>query len=182
MRPINQTPQSADGAYERETIINFCDAEKTCSYYTRNYSRVNELRKLAAEHPDEVKLTIDKEDCVEAEFPKKWVKFALPCLSRKNAAQSWSKVARNSQHCRKKKRHAKPCRKRNKADWLYNINFFRRNHYVLRFRGDGPQRTSQHLCWILAHHPGILRSQHCGRLENFREGRSTRMGVYRPVL
>ena len=44
MRPINQTPQSADGAYERETIINFCDAEKTCSYYTRNYSRMNELR------------------------------------------------------------------------------------------------------------------------------------------
>lgn len=74
MRPINQTPQSADGAYERETIINFCDAEKTCSYYTRNYSRMNELRKLATEHPDEVKLTIDKEDCVEAEFPKKWVK------------------------------------------------------------------------------------------------------------
>lgn len=73
MRPINQTPQSADGAYERETIINFCDAEKTCSYYTRNYSRMNELRKLATEHPDEVKLTIDKEDCVEAEFPKKWV-------------------------------------------------------------------------------------------------------------
>lgn len=26
MQPINQTPQSADGAYERETIINFCDA------------------------------------------------------------------------------------------------------------------------------------------------------------
>lgn len=64
MLPINQTPQSADGAYERETIINFCDAEKTCSYYTRNYSRMNELRKLATEHPDEVKLTIDKEDCV----------------------------------------------------------------------------------------------------------------------
>lgn len=62
MRPINQTPQSADGAYERETIINFCDAEKTCSYYTRNYSRMNELRKLATEHPDEVKLTIDKEE------------------------------------------------------------------------------------------------------------------------
>lgn len=116
MRPINQTPQSADGAYERETIINFCDAEKTCSYYTRNYSRMNELRKLATEHPDEVKLTIDKEDCVEAEFPKKWVEFVLPCLSLKNAEQSWSKAARNSQHCRKKKRHAKPCRKRNKAD------------------------------------------------------------------
>lgn len=78
MRPINQTPQSADGAYERETIINFCDAEKTCSYYTRNYSRMNELRKLATEHPDEVKLTIDKEDCVEAEFPKKWVKIRPP--------------------------------------------------------------------------------------------------------
>ena len=105
---INQTPQSADGAYERETIINFCDAEKTCSYYTRNYSRVNELRKLAAEHPDEVKLTIDKEDCVEAEFPKKWVKIRPPMFiseerrailvesGKKLAALSKEKAARKA--------------------------------------------------------------------------------------
>ena len=80
MRPINQTSRSADGAYERETLINFCDAEKTCSYYTRNYSRMNELRKLAAEYPDDVKLTIDREDCVEAELPKKWVKLRPPMI------------------------------------------------------------------------------------------------------
>lgn len=86
MRPINQTPQSADGAYERETIINFCDAEKTCSYYTRNYSRMNELRKLATEHPDEVKLTIDKEDCVEAKFP----------LVRKEELSSYARIAKKS--------------------------------------------------------------------------------------
>lgn len=108
MRPINQTPQSADGAYERETIINFCDAEKTCSYYTRNYSRMNELRKLATEHPDEVKLTIDKEDCVEAEFPKKWVKIRPPMFiseerrailvesGKKLAALSKEKAARKA--------------------------------------------------------------------------------------
>lgn len=107
-RPINQTPQSADGAYERETIINFCDAEKTCSYYTRNYSRMNELRKLATEHPDEVKLTIDKEDCVEAEFPKKWVKIRPPMFiseerrailvesGKKLAALSKEKAARKA--------------------------------------------------------------------------------------
>lgn len=110
MRPINQTPQSADGAYERETIINFCDAEKTCSYYTRNYSRMNELRKLATEHPDEVKLTIDKEDCVEAEFPKKWVKIRPPMFiseerrailvesGKKLAALSKEKAARKDEH------------------------------------------------------------------------------------
>lgn len=108
MRPINQTSQSADGAYERETIINFCDAEKTCSYYTRNYSRMNELRKLATEHPDEVKLTIDKEDCVEAEFPKKWVKIRPPMFiseerrailvesGKKLAALSKEKAARKA--------------------------------------------------------------------------------------
>lgn len=110
MRPISQTPQSADGAYERETIINFCDAEKTCSYYTRNYSRMNELRKLATEHPDEVKLTIDKEDCVEAEFPKKWVKIRPPMFiseerrailvesGKKLAALSKEKAARKDEH------------------------------------------------------------------------------------
>lgn len=80
MQPINQTPRSADGAYERETIINFCDTEKICSYYTRNYSWMNELRKLATEHPDEVKMTIDREDCVEAELPKKWVKLRPPMI------------------------------------------------------------------------------------------------------
>lgn len=28
MKPINETPVSSDAAYERETVINFCDAEK----------------------------------------------------------------------------------------------------------------------------------------------------------
>ena len=36
MKPINETPISSDAAYERETVINFCDAEKKASYYTRN--------------------------------------------------------------------------------------------------------------------------------------------------
>lgn len=34
MKPINETPISSDAAYERETVINFCDAEKKASYYT----------------------------------------------------------------------------------------------------------------------------------------------------
>lgn len=54
MKPINETPISSDAAYERETVINFCDAEKKASYYTRNRSRMQELRNLAAEYPDDV--------------------------------------------------------------------------------------------------------------------------------
>lgn len=98
MRPINQTPQSADGAYERETIINFCDAEKTCSYYTRNYSRMNELRKLATEHPDEVKLTIDKEDCVirPPMFISEERRAILVESGKKLAALSKEKAARKA--------------------------------------------------------------------------------------
>lgn len=78
MKPINETPISSDAAYERETVINFCDAEKKASYYTRNRSRMQELRNLAVEYPDDVKLTVDMEDCVEAELPKKWVKLRAP--------------------------------------------------------------------------------------------------------
>lgn len=77
MRPINQTPQSADGAYERETIINFCDAEKTCSYYTRNYSRMNELRKLATEHPDELTHSHPLRSGILALCNKRWLEVFL---------------------------------------------------------------------------------------------------------
>ncbi len=69
---------------------------------------MNELRKLATVHPDEVKLTIDKEDCVEAEFPKKWVKIRPPMFiseerrailvesGKKLAALSKEKAARKA--------------------------------------------------------------------------------------
>ena len=62
MKPINQTPVSSDAAYERETLINFCDAEKKASYYTRNNRRMQELRELAQ----------------KAKLPKKWVKIRPP--------------------------------------------------------------------------------------------------------
>ena len=78
MKPINQTPVSSDAAYERETLINFCDAEKKASYYTRNNRRMQELRGLAQKYPEDVVLTVDKDDCVEAELPKKWVKIRPP--------------------------------------------------------------------------------------------------------
>ena len=65
MKPINQTPVSSDAAYERETLINFCDAEKKASYYTRNNRRMQELRELAQKYPEDVVLTGDKVECVE---------------------------------------------------------------------------------------------------------------------
>ena len=51
--------QASDGPWERETIITFNDAEKKASYYTCNKARMEQLKELAKEYPDAVKITRD---------------------------------------------------------------------------------------------------------------------------
>ena len=101
MKPINQTPVSSDAAYERETLINFCDAEKKASYYTRNNRRMQELRELAQKYPEDVVLTVDKEDCVEVELPKKWVKIAPPRVLSEAQKKVLEDMNRRNQERRK---------------------------------------------------------------------------------
>ena len=65
-------------AFERETIINFNNAEKTASYYTLNYGKRQMLLELANEYPDDVKIIAQREDMVEATLPKSWIKVRPP--------------------------------------------------------------------------------------------------------
>ena len=59
--------QASDGPWERETIITFNDAEKKASYYTCNKARMEQLKELAKEYPDAVKITRDEDWCMDAQ-------------------------------------------------------------------------------------------------------------------
>lgn len=65
-------------AYEKETIINFNNAEQSASCYTLNIQKRQMLLNLAEEYPDDVKIISKRNDMVEVTFPKKWVKIRPP--------------------------------------------------------------------------------------------------------
>lgn len=65
-------------AYEKETIINFNNAEQNASCYTLNTHKRQMLLNLAEEYPDDVKVINKTDDMVEVTFPKKWVKIRPP--------------------------------------------------------------------------------------------------------
>lgn len=65
-------------AYEKETIINFNNAEQNASCYTLNIYKRQMLLNLAEEYPDDVKIISKRDDMVEVTFPKKWVKIRPP--------------------------------------------------------------------------------------------------------
>lgn len=74
-------------AYERETIINFNNAEKTASYYTLNYGKRQMLLQLAEEYPNDVKIVAQRDDMVEATLPKSWIKVRPPRKMTEEARQ-----------------------------------------------------------------------------------------------
>lgn len=65
-------------AYEKETVINFNNAEQNASCYTLNTHKRQMLLNLAEEYPDDVKIISKRDDMVEVTFPKKWVKIHPP--------------------------------------------------------------------------------------------------------
>lgn len=65
-------------AYEKETIINYNNAEQTASCYTLNTNKRQELLNLAKEYPDDVHIINLTEDSIDVTFPKKWVKIRPP--------------------------------------------------------------------------------------------------------
>lgn len=65
-------------AYEKETVINFNNAEQNASCYTLNTHKRQTLLNLAEEYPDDVKIISKRDDMVEVTFPKKWVKIRPP--------------------------------------------------------------------------------------------------------
>ena len=65
-------------ACEKETVINFNNAEQNASCYTLNTHKRQMLLNLAEEYPDDVKIISKRDDMVEVTFPKKWVKIRPP--------------------------------------------------------------------------------------------------------
>lgn len=63
--------------YERETIINFNEAEDTASVYTHNKALRRKLEQLAQERPEECRLfKVSRGDqAVEYYIPKAWIKI-----------------------------------------------------------------------------------------------------------
>lgn len=65
---------------ERETNINFNNEEKTAQIYTCQAPMQRRLEKLAADYPEEVKITktYADNDGIVIEIPKTWIKVRPP--------------------------------------------------------------------------------------------------------
>ena len=94
-------------AYERETIINYNEAEQTASVYTHNKTLRRTLDKLAQERPEDCRFVRVCHEGAAADYivPKAWVKIrpsriaseAQKAASR--AAAEKAKLARtNTRH------------------------------------------------------------------------------------
>lgn len=63
--------------YERETIINFNEAEPTASVYTCNRRLQNKLNKLVGVNPN-ISVHREDEESVTYQVPKNWIKVSPP--------------------------------------------------------------------------------------------------------
>ena len=64
-------------SYERETIINFNEEEKTASIYTYNKALRNKRNKLVGVNPD-IHVIRSSDEMSEFEVPKSWIKVSPP--------------------------------------------------------------------------------------------------------
>lgn len=63
---------------ERETTVNYTDADSVATVMSYNAAMAARLKRLLAEHPDEVTLVWESEGGVEVRVPKKWVRVSPP--------------------------------------------------------------------------------------------------------
>ncbi len=64
---------------EKETIINFNEAERTASVYTHNAALKERLLELCQTHPEQVRQTAANAwGGLTFELPKKWLKITPP--------------------------------------------------------------------------------------------------------
>lgn len=64
---------------ERETVLNFNEAERTASVYTHNPALKKQLLQLCRTHPEQVRLTADNGwGGLTFELPKKWLRIVPP--------------------------------------------------------------------------------------------------------
>ena len=64
---------------EKETVINFNEAERTASVYTHNAALKRQFLELCQTHPEQVRQTADNGwGGLTFELPKKWLKVSPP--------------------------------------------------------------------------------------------------------
>ena len=63
--------------YERETIINFNEADAVAGIYTHNIALSNKLLKLSQTESD-LRIVRQTSDSLEVEVPKKWIRVSPP--------------------------------------------------------------------------------------------------------
>ena len=64
---------------EKETVINFNEAERTASVYTHNETLKRQLLELCRTHPEQVRQTAANGwGGLTFELPKKWLKVSPP--------------------------------------------------------------------------------------------------------
>lgn len=64
---------------EKETVINFNEAERTASVYTHNEALKRQLLELCRSHPEQVCQTAANAwGGLTFDLPKKWLKVSLP--------------------------------------------------------------------------------------------------------
>lgn len=88
-------------AIERETYINFSDAEDTATLCTFNRAWLNRMDKLAAKS-DDVQVKIRRENYGEYLFPKKLVAVKTPRITSEKERTRLSEHARNVFHSERK--------------------------------------------------------------------------------
>lgn len=64
---------------EKETIVNFNEAERMANIYTHNAALKDRLLELCRTYPDQVRQTGDSSrGALSFELPKKWLKISPP--------------------------------------------------------------------------------------------------------
>ena len=64
-------------SYEKETVINYNQEEKTALVYTYDKPLIRKLRKLVGER-DDVTMKYGDDSCATFVVPKKWIKVSPP--------------------------------------------------------------------------------------------------------
>lgn len=93
--------------YERETIINFNEAESTASIYTHNKALRRTLDKLAQERPEDCRIDRVSHDGAATDYsvPKSWVKIRPPRIASEAQKAASRAAAEKAKLARKNTRH-----------------------------------------------------------------------------
>ena len=94
-------------AYERETIINYNEAEQTASVYTHNRALRRTLDKLAQERPEDCRIDRVSHEGAAADYlvPKSWVKIRPPRIASEAQKAASRAAAAKAKLARKNTRH-----------------------------------------------------------------------------